>query len=158
MPSRVTPGGLQIPNTPAPASFANGIAGGWIGYEQRTADLTNIGATEVNVLSSAVTVNAGRRIEVRAFFPAWTSTVAGDLAQMRLLEGSTQLQLGRSRTQLANVATESPTILYAVLTPTTGAHTYTMAIARTTGSGTLILSGGADGPAHLLVTDLGPSS
>lgn len=153
---RITAAGNQVPGTPAPASFGNSVAGGWIGYVERITDLTGIGATEATVLTVAPTFNANRYILLTAYYPSWISTVASDRAQMRILEGATQLMLGRSFADQAGVATSPPVVLQRwLVNPTPGSHTYTMTIARNSGSGALTLSGGTDGPTYFSVQDMG---
>lgn len=157
MPSRTTPAGNQTFGGFAPSSFANGIAGGWIGYTEKTTDTTGVVGTEVTLVSVTVTVNASRRVRITGYVSSWISTVSGDRAQFRLLEGATQLQMGRSQVQLAGIATEPPTELACVRTPGTGSHTYTLVVARNAGTGTLTISGDPTTPMWIMVEDLGPA-
>lgn len=158
MASRTTPAGNQTFGGFAPSSFANGIAGGWIGYNEKITDTTGVVGTEVTLVSVTAPVNASRRIRVTGYVSSWISTVTGDRAQFRLLEGATQLQMGRSTVQLAGIATEPPTVLGRVLTPGAAAsHTYTLVVARNAGTGTLTISGDPTTPMWIMVEDLGPA-
>lgn len=154
---RTAQAGNQTVGGAATASFANSLPGGWIGYVEKLTDTTGVTGTEVTIVSVTVTVNASRRIQITGYVSSWISTVTGDRAQFRLVEGATQLQMGRSTAQLAGIATEPPTVLSCVRTPGAGSHTYSLVAARNAGTGTLTISGDATTPAWIMVEDLGPA-
>jgi plastocyanin len=159
MATRTAQAGLQTAGGAASYVYANSVAGGWIGYVEKTSSTPGITTTETDIVSSgAVTVNASRRIRVTGFIPSWVSTVTGDRVEFHLMEGSTQLQFGRSTTQLAGIATEPPTVMSVLLTPTAGAHTYRTTCTRNQGTGTITVGGAADSPSYILVEDLGPAA
>lgn len=131
------------------------LPGGWIGYNEVTADQAGITAmTDLTGLSLAVTVAATRRVRVTV--QCWVfSSVNGDSAQVSIREGSTQLNTGT--VQVSNVVATSVNFS-AVLTPTTGAHTYKASLLRSSGTGSLTMQAGATFPAFIYVEDVGPAS
>ena len=107
------------------------------------------------LMAAAVTVPANRRIRVTAA-ASWATVNDGAGIAIRIKEGSTILQ-ERAR-RLTNVLSEE-LACSVVLTPTAGAHVYTVSALRTDsdiGNKTLIAS--ASAPAYLLVEDIGAAS
>ena len=70
MPARTTPSGLQVSGGVASAAgFANGIAGGCIGYNSTTTAQSTLTEGDLTSLSIQVTVNANRKILVVGYVP-----------------------------------------------------------------------------------------
>ena len=155
---RVTPAGNQVNGEDADASYANGVAGGWIGYIERTSDQTGI-TTEVAVsgVTVTVTVNASRRIEITAK-AAHLATNADTVAALNIKEGSTVLDQDRATTAFANVSYNKSMTPSCVLTPSTGSHTYSLSAERITGTGTVTLVADSTRKIYLCVKDVGPAS
>ncbi len=133
------------------------LAGGWIGYAEQTGDQGAI-TTEVDLtsLTVTVTVGTGRRIRISARTLV-VSTVANDIAALNIKEGAAQLQTGRTGA-LSGTAVSVGISADVILTPTAGAHTYKLAMARETGTGTLTNKAAATAPAFIAVEDLGPAT
>jgi hypothetical protein len=120
-----------------------------IGYSEVLVDQTL--GTSFNPVT--VTVPAGRRIKISAKVFAW-STVANDTIALDIKEGATTLQI--SQVVIPITGANGNTSLYAevIISPSAGAHTYTMLVRRGAGSGTVTVSSGATIPAFLLVEDV----
>lgn len=157
MATRVSPAGNQVANTTAPVAFANGVAGGWIGYLPRTSDQTSI-TTEVAVSGVTVTVtaNASRRLRISAK-AAHVATNVDTVAQLTIKEGSTVLDYDRAPTAFANVSYNTAMRPMAIVTPSAGSHTYTLYCNRVAGTGTITLVADVDRAIMLMVEDLGPA-
>jgi hypothetical protein len=159
VPARVTPSGNQTFGGFAPSSFANGIAGGCIGYAKKTADQSGI-TTQVAIssLSVAVTVNASRLIWVRLWIGAVAISDTTTYGRIHLLEGGNTLAYGQTGQTIAGVGSNPPIVVETLLVaPSTGSHTYSAAASRLAGSGTLTVAADADRAAFIQVVDLGPS-
>jgi hypothetical protein len=130
------------------------VAGGWIGYVEKTSSTTGIGGTEVpDILTVTVTVGTSRRLKISCFFPSVSASSNGQV-DIRIKESSTQLTFVRS-----DAATTADAGAYAqvVITPSSGSHTYSVAAIQAAGAGTTTLGGASTSPAHLLVEDIGPA-
>lgn len=139
------------------AANVNRVPGGWIGYNEVTASQGSIGATEVALTTLTVTVTVGtsRRIRISAE-TMFATTVAQDVAELRIKEGTTVLQ---ARPRKIMAASQSETISASVvLTPSAGSHTYYLAAILASGSGTITSAASATQPASILVEDIGPAS
>jgi hypothetical protein len=139
---RVIPAAPNIPGGTLPS-----------GYAQATANQTTITAqVDLTGLTVTVTVTAGRRIRIRGFCGSVTSSVAGDIGAMYIMEGATQLGIGTSP---ALVAAFGPTLAAEViLTPSAGSHTYKLQAARVSGTGNLIFNASASNPMFILAEDI----
>lgn len=135
------------------AWVASNNPGGVLGYAQVTANQGGItAAADLTGLTATMTVAASRRLRIAADVSLFGDT-AGDQFELRIMEGATQLQ-GRSlRFDSANVG--NPLHTHAVITPTAGAHTYKLVLARAAGTGTGTLNASAISPASILVEDIG---
>lgn len=123
-----------------------------LGYAQVTADQTGITAeTDLTSLTATVTVNASRRILVRAHLKL-QRTVADGGSNVYIKEGATYLSQDVMVAVFAN--TQHTLIAEVSLTPTAGVHTYKVAIERF-GTGTLGSMSSANAPAFFLVEDIG---
>jgi hypothetical protein len=155
---RVAQAGLQTAGGLATSTFANSLPGGWIGFVERTTDLTGVVGSAVTVASVTVTVNTSRRIKISGNICTWISTVNGDRIQVAIVEGITQLQVGRSQVQLAGIATENPVFLQCIETPTAGTHTYALTVVRNGGTGSITVSGdNSNQSTYIMVEDVGPA-
>lgn len=129
---------------------------GTLGQALVTANQTSITTTvDVTGLTKAVTVGAGRRIKISVQLSG-QSTVAGDNFAVTINEGATVLDQVLVSLSTANL--QVPFVLFTILTPTTGAHTYKVTIGRVAGTGTLtmVAGTGATNPiAKLLIEDIG---
>jgi len=129
------------------------LAGGWIGYVEVTADGSGFTvSTDLAGLSVAVTVGPSRRIRITAAVRISNGT-ASTYANLFIQESTTVLALGVSDTAAAGVGYTF--IAHAVLTPSTGAHTYKLVGQPNAGTATVRAS--ATNPAFILVEDLGPA-
>jgi hypothetical protein len=99
-----------------------------------------------------VTVGTGRRIRITVSVEV-ESSVANDLAEMRIKESTTQLQRGRL---VCDTANQGQTIQRsAVLTPSAGSHTYKATLLRASGTGNIQSTAALTLPAFILVEDIG---
>ena len=156
MAARVTPAGNQVAKTPDPVGFANGIAGGWIGYVSHNADQTVTTETNLTNLSVTVTVNTGRRIKI-SFDGAYAmSSGAGNRARFSVKEGATVLK-ARLFAAATN-GTEAASFWFS-FTPTPGTHTYNVTLASEDGGNAVLKASNTFGQyAELLVEDIGSVS
>lgn len=131
------------------------LAGGWIGYAEVTANQTATTEVDVTGATVSVTVGPGRRIRISG--TSWSqSTVANDEVLLRIKEGATVLQT--RTTQVSAAGPAEPLDIFAVLTPTTGAHTYKLTFGRNSGTGTITSFASATAPLFILVEDIGPAA
>lgn len=123
---------------------------GVLAYAEVTANQAPI-TTEVDItgLSVTVTVPAGRRIRISSAL-GLTSTVNDDVGFMRISEDATNLAFAQAK---LNTNTEN-VFASVVLTPSSGAHTYKIRAARTSGTGNLTVGAAATNPAYILVEDI----
>lgn len=155
MVSRVTPSGTQVPGTPAPSAFANGIAGGWLLYLPKTATQASINA-EVTItgLSGSCTLNSSRRVLI----------VLSGICQMTQADTAGLYRIKQDGVTLNSFSVPTPAnaggpgaigvTLVASATPAAGTRTYSATLAETTGTGTIteISTTG-----FLMVLDVGPA-
>lgn len=135
------------------ASNHSRMPGGWIGYAEVTANQTGITAeTDLTGLTVTVTVNTSRRIMVSAFVQV-TRTVADGSTNLFIKEGAAHLQEADP-----DAETLWPVAVSVVLTPSAGSHTYKLALARGTGTGTVGITADTGRPNYIYVTDVGPAS
>lgn len=159
MTARTTPAGLQVANTPAPASFANGIAGGWIGRcPPITADQTvTLAANEVTVTGSStggITIGPNRLIKLSWIAGYAMSSGVGNRVMFRFKESATVIM--EQPFAAASGVTQCAE-MWTWITPTQGSHTYAMTI-QSIDAGNATLKASAAAPAMFLVEDLGPAS
>lgn len=125
---------------------------GVLGYAQATSNQSGIGTsdTDLTSLSVAVTVGSGRRIRVTVFTSISMQT-AGARATVRIKEGATTLAGASEDISVNNFA---PMYATAILTPSSGAHTY-KATAVVTAGATITSNASATEPVFILVEDIG---
>ena len=130
------------------------MPGGWIGYEQVTADQTGITAVVgLTGLTVVPTVNASRRIRVTGHATV-TRTVADGQTTGRIFADGAAVGLWAVASEGAFDLAEGSV----VLTPLAGAHNYTLTLERASGTGTVGIEASATEAAWILVEDLGPSA
>lgn len=128
-----------------------------LGYAQAVANQATItAAVDLTSLTTTVTVPyAGHRVRITAEVQL-QSTVADDVAQVLIMEGATQLNVGPMLCRPA--ATALKVIAHALVVPTAAAHTYKLQGQRVSGTGTVTMTASATAPAFILVEDLGPAA
>lgn len=145
-PTAPTVGDLWL-DTDEPAS---GTTVRTLGHAQATADQGSIGASDVELTGLSVTVDvpSGARIRITGKVNFQQSSATG-ISRLRIKESTTMLAdslLSATNGSYYSVDT------VAVLTPSTGSHTYTLAM--TTSSGAITMLAGAAYPAFILVEDI----
>lgn len=135
---------------------------GWVGEVIRSSPVTAI--TTVDTICDTLTFTwiAGTRYKVTAT-GVWASSVADDLAQVRLryqsgstltVAASTALTGSRLNADVANKS--NPYILIRTLVaPFSGSGTVALTAIRYSGTGGIVMQGGADYPAVLIVEAVG---
>jgi hypothetical protein len=121
-----------------------------LAYSQVTTNQAGI-TTEVDVtgLSVTITIPAGRRIKITGSI-LLNSTVANDTGRMDIKEGSTTLQMG----QATLTGVTLPINREVVITPSAGTHTYKITAQRSSGTGSLTVSGDPTFPDFISVEDI----
>lgn len=136
-----------------PTSVLTAVPWGTLGYAQAVVDQLGITTiTDLTNLSAAVTVGAGRRIRISAGGIVSADTVGNIEHQLSIREGATFKQVSILLSSAANYMSHHFSV---VLTPSTGAHTYKVSLAKTGGAGTVGLRADALNPAYILVEDIG---
>jgi hypothetical protein len=123
---------------------------GVLGYAQTTSAAVAFTA-ESDIISVTVTVGTSRRIKVSAQALVALSVADGRIG-MEIKEGATYLWQGSVSPNTTSAVTVAHSV---VLTPTSGAHTYKLALVRREGTGSLTLPGGTTIATFILVEDLG---
>ena len=135
------------------ANKMNQIPKGVLGYAARTSDQTGIsGLVAIGGLSVTVNVAANRRIKVTAYVRGTTSTVATDRGVLFIRQDASQVQ--NQVKQFGGTQLEDGLMAVWIGTPSAGSHTYDVQYQRI-GTGTHTVHAAADGPAYILVEDIG---
>lgn len=131
------------------------LPGGWIGYNEVTADQVGIGTTITDLTGLAVTVTVGtsRRIRVTSRVQVKQNTSAGTPV-VYIREGASILQSNSIAVSAANFIAVFETSV--VLTPTPGSHAYKLS--ALTSANTVDSQAAAANPAFILVEDIGSAS
>jgi hypothetical protein len=126
---------------------------GTLGYNEALVNQGGITA-QVDLTSLAITptIGTGRRVRIEGL-GLFTSSIAGDTANLYIMEGATQL--GVFQVNLPTTATGFTLHGSVVLTPTPGAHPYKLQASRGAGTGTLVLNSGGTEKAYILCEDIG---
>lgn len=137
--------------TPTP-SAGTGAPSSTLGYAQITADQTTITTiTPITGLSVNVVVPAGRRLKITAKAEL-LSTVSADKGSIFIRQDGTIIQ--GAATGLDVTPRNYSAVAEIVVTPSAGAHTYTVDAERTNGTGSMTVNASATSPAFLLVEDI----
>ena len=135
------------------ASKMNELPKGVLGYAQVTANQGSITTgSDLTGLSVTVTVAAGRRLKITGF-AAFNASVANEGNTFQIRESTTVLN--SVLTMLTNATIQETAVVYAVVAPTVGAHTYKLYDLRQFATGTHSLIASATSPAFILVEDIG---
>lgn len=154
MPVRTPYAGAAVAGEVLTAANVNKIPGGWIGYSETTTATTGFGAaTDLTGLSITVTAGTNRRLLITCHVLI-SSSVAGDIARLDIMEGATTLNLahGYMTTSASSIS------VAAVITPTAGSHTYKLNAQRAAGGGALSTFASTSAPNFILVEDIGPAT
>ena len=156
MPVRTGYAGAAVAGEVLTAANVNKLPGGWIGYNEVTANQATITTVvDLTSLTVTVTVGASRRIRVSSQCPFFSS-VAGDYVSLQIVEGATVLQdLSEA---MSSALSGHRLAAIVVLTPTTGSHTYKLRASRASGTGSVTMAAAATSPAFILVEDMGPAA
>lgn len=152
------PGAVAVGST-HDAADDNKMPGGWIGYNEVSANQSSI-TSEVDLtgLSVTVTVNTSRRIKITGFLPAVLSDVVANRVRLRIKESTTTLQTAEIVTQTFVATSAGSLEAVVVLTPSAGSHTYKLSLQRDQGSGNVTMVASSTQLASILVEDVGPSA
>lgn len=131
--------------------------GAWVyppGYEldyvQITSPVTNATGTPATAITgNAVTYDGATRVKLEVSASAlYVTGASGTSSKLHLFEGSTDLGiLAQLYDALGSAELDAPVYRAVFLTPTAGAHTYLIKLARDDGTGTAGLVAGAGGAA-----------
>lgn len=156
MVSRTSNVGLFATGDVLTEAHVDSLPAGWLGYIE---DVTGQGSitTEATLtgLSVTVTINASRRVEVRCAATVQT-TVAGDSIIYRIKEGATVIKAFPQPIPAAGGPGQQGVEFSRTITPSAGAHTYTVSLQRSSGSGVITHVADAANVSFLRITDVGP--
>jgi hypothetical protein len=161
MPSRTAQAGLQTTGGVASSTYANSVAGGMIGYIQRT---TNAGpvsgaAADIGALATTFTVGTNRQIVVEFWCSAVSATDTTTWGQINIVEGANILAYAPTGTVGSAGLGTGPAVFikYLWVAPSTGSHTIKGQLARASGAGSVTIAAGTDRPMFIAVYDVGSS-
>jgi hypothetical protein len=160
MASRTAQAGLQATGGVASSTYANSVAGGLIGYIQRT---TNAGpvsgaASDIGALSITFTANPNRMIELEFWCSAVASSDSTTYGQVLLVEGSNVLAYANTGLTIAGIGSGPAVVVrYLWSAPSSGSHTVKGQLARAGGAGSVTIAAGTDRPMFISVRDSGPA-
>lgn len=140
------------------ATMVDDLAQGVLAFAQITANAgPTSGTTALDVVTAAAITPAAanRRLRITAHIRSVTGTVASDTFELRIREGSTQLNA--ISFQIINTAVPqwSGDLSHIVEGPTVASHTYKLSLVRTSGTGTATLEAAATYPCQITVEDCG---
>lgn len=145
---------IFVPDEIVTADKMNELPKGILGYAAATSDQTGITSeADVTGLSVTVDVPAGRRLKITGFINVLVDTVSDTTASLRVKESTTQLAQSYSR-PVGNSRSAGQFVM-AVITPSSGSHTYKLTLQREVGTGSLTVDAAADRPCFILVEDIG---
>jgi hypothetical protein len=131
--------------------------GGWIGYNEVTANQTPITSiTDATGLSLTVTVGTSRKVRITGYV-GFTSTVATDIMTLQITDGSNVALNVCPVPMTMTTNAQAIALAQVVLNPSSGSNTWKLRVARS-GSGTATLVAAATNPCFILVEDVGPSA
>lgn len=127
----------------------------WVQYN----GVSNFAGTATDILiQAAVTVPANRRLRVSVGYPVLISTVANDIASLRIMEGATVLQSINSIKVDSVSGLTGGMFAYVIDSPTSGSHTYKFNCVRVVGTGTVSFGTGAGQYIWIQTEDVGPTA
>jgi hypothetical protein len=129
------------------------IGRGKIGYATVTSDQASITNATVTGLSVEVAVEAGRLLRVSHFTAELLGTAAGDVFEMKIQRGGSDVQKRAARFGVDQGTTGGVTSVLQTLAA--GTYTFTAVVARASGVGSATHVASATSPAYLLVEDIG---
>jgi len=142
-----------LDGTGAYSTPAAGTAYGSLGSTAITSNFTTTTTpafVDVTSLAVTVTVPAGRTVRVTVDIAQINCTASGTKGlNVGLFEGATQLSLATFTVDTNQSGYDRPAHASAILTPSTGSHTYKVAVSQTS-AGTITLAAGATQPAYIL--------
>ena len=149
--------GAKIAMMFAPSHYSNLTNNGVLGYAEITTNFNTAASltyVDVTGLATAVTVpSGGRRIKITAYTRSMASNqAAANYIKLGVFEGATLLQEAYYAQPVANYQIQ-PIVIYSGI-PTSGSHTYKVAIAAESGN-SLTVNAGATYPAYILVEYMG---
>jgi hypothetical protein len=158
--SRTTPAGLQTTGGVASSTYANGVAGGLIGYITRTSNAGPVSgaASAIGAMALTFTANPNRMIELEFWCSAVSASDATTYGQILLAEGATVYAYATTGLTTAGVGTGPAVVVkYLWSAPSSGSHTITPQLARGGGAGSVTIAAGTDRPMYLAAFDVGPA-
>lgn len=108
-------------------------------------------------VAPAIVFKANRLVELAV---KWNGGVGGnsvDIFDFRIMEGAAVIDSITQGMKQNGVFWVDGNAFSTIVTPTAGAHTYKLAAARNSGTGTIQMSNGAGSPNRIVVKDLGPA-
>lgn len=131
---------------------------GQLACPQTTVSETLIGATERTIpnLSATLTMVANRRVKFTRFTPDFNAaTMAGDIFGVRIRDSILGVIQEAVIRVVSGIGVTQANESSVVLTPSAGAHTYSVTMLRLAGTGTVSHSAASYAPGFLLIEDIG---
>lgn len=111
------------------------------------------GTTELTVATApAITGDGTSKVKISVAWNSMTFSVAGDIFEIHIKDGATQLANYRVKGQ--GTTAEAGGSTFVVDVPSAAAHTYTATVQRITGTGTVTMAAGSTQPITILVEQL----
>ncbi len=108
------------------------------------------GTTELDIVTApAITADGSTPVKISVAWNSVTASAAGDVYEIHIKEGATQLQ--NTRIKLQATSAEAGGSTFVVVTPSAGSHTYKATIVRVNGTGTAQMAAGATQPITIAV-------
>lgn len=139
------------------AAQVNDLPQGILGITRVTADFTNAGSPEVDVITApAVTLVANRRIRISFHAATIGGSVANDQFVLTIKEGTTGLnEAWHFVITVSGFHSGAVNFSHVIDAPSAGSHTYKVTLFRNAGTGTCTMSASASRPMFLTVEDCG---
>jgi hypothetical protein len=137
------------------AANDNALPGGWIGHVTRNTDSSAVDAeTDLTGVTFTVTVNTNRRIKL-SWCCNFSASIAGGRAFFHIKESTTYLS---TRAFPSSGTGNNAATMFVVITPSSGSHTYKIALEAPDAGTATLQAAGVGNEAHFLCEDLGPAS
>jgi hypothetical protein len=130
-----------------------GVPWGVLGYTQVTTTQTGIASGDLTGLTVTVTVGSSRRIRVTGYVVGKPTVSGSNYFEAKIQESTTVLQVAPA--QLATINQPGTAIPIAILTPSSGSHTYKLTAAIAVGGGNLDTVTDSTKPLFIMVEDIG---